>query len=197
MSRPMPRLQLSRSTLISGGIVAAGAAVLAAVNALAPAPDAWKQEYQRLTPQPITGTTFTDPTARPGQTYRYVLTAVDRSGNESAPTAPVEVTVAASGPAASPNVPITEASGAPVPGVRILAVQKGSRSYGTYSCQDGHWLIDQLPAGTWVITAGKKGFYADPSSITLTLTEPRTVTGFDARFRMVAVPVPATGAVPQ
>ncbi len=48
----------------------------------------------RLTPTPIQATTFTDRTVRPGATYVYWVTAVDRSPrhNESAPS--VEVTAA-------------------------------------------------------------------------------------------------------
>ncbi len=47
---------------------------------------------ERLTDSPIPGTTFTDRTARPGVTYMYSVTAVDRSAhrNESAPSAEVE-----------------------------------------------------------------------------------------------------------
>jgi len=46
----------------------------------------------RLTPSPIPGTTFTDRGTRPGATYLYSVTAVDRSPrqNESAPSAEVE-----------------------------------------------------------------------------------------------------------
>ncbi len=46
----------------------------------------------RLTDTPVPGTTFTDRTARPGVTYVYSITAVDRSAhrNESAPSAEIE-----------------------------------------------------------------------------------------------------------
>jgi hypothetical protein len=49
----------------------------------------------RLTEDPIRPTTFTDRTARPGATYVYTVTAVDRSPqrNESAPSAEAEVTL--------------------------------------------------------------------------------------------------------
>ena len=49
----------------------------------------------RLTEKPIQPTTFTDRTARPGATYVYTVTAVDRSPqlNESAPSAEVEATL--------------------------------------------------------------------------------------------------------
>ncbi len=49
----------------------------------------------RLTPAPVSGTTFTDRTPRSGATYAYSVTAVDRSPrrNESAPSAEVEVAV--------------------------------------------------------------------------------------------------------
>jgi fibronectin type 3 domain-containing protein len=45
-----------------------------------------------LTPSPIPGTTYADRTARPGVTYMYAVTAVDRSArrNESAPSPEVE-----------------------------------------------------------------------------------------------------------
>jgi fibronectin type 3 domain-containing protein len=44
---------------------------------------------QRLTDAPVRATTFTDATARPGKSYVYTVTAVDRSPrrNESAPSA--------------------------------------------------------------------------------------------------------------
>jgi hypothetical protein len=44
--------------------------------------------YTRLNSSLITGTTFTDGTSQPGQTYYYVGTAVDTSGNESAYSSP-------------------------------------------------------------------------------------------------------------
>jgi hypothetical protein len=49
----------------------------------------------RLTETPLSPTTFTDRSARPGATYVYSVTAVDRSTrrNESAPSAEAEVTV--------------------------------------------------------------------------------------------------------
>jgi hypothetical protein len=49
----------------------------------------------RLTETPLTPTTFTDRSARPGSTYVYSVTAVDRSvrRNESAPSVEVEVTL--------------------------------------------------------------------------------------------------------
>ena len=49
----------------------------------------------RLTESPVPGTTFTDRAARPGATYVYSVTAVDRSPrrNESAMSAEVSVTV--------------------------------------------------------------------------------------------------------
>jgi predicted small lipoprotein YifL len=49
----------------------------------------------RLTEAPIPGTTFTDRTPRPGTTYVYTVTAVDRSAhrNESVPSGEVEVSV--------------------------------------------------------------------------------------------------------
>jgi len=49
----------------------------------------------RLTETPIGRTTFTDGTVRPGATYLYVVTAVDRSArrNESDPSAEISVTL--------------------------------------------------------------------------------------------------------
>ncbi|MBI3084753.1 MAG: hypothetical protein HYY88_03345 [candidate division NC10 bacterium] len=49
----------------------------------------------RLTETPVQTTTFTDRTARPGVTYLYTVTAVDRSPrrNESAPSSEVTVTL--------------------------------------------------------------------------------------------------------
>lgn len=48
-----------------------------------------------LTPTPLAGTTFVDTDVRPGQTYYYMVTAVDRAkrGNESVPSAEVSVTL--------------------------------------------------------------------------------------------------------
>lgn len=47
----------------------------------------------KLTPTPIQRTTFQDRTGVGGRVYRYVVTAVDVFGNESAPSNPVEVEV--------------------------------------------------------------------------------------------------------
>lgn len=44
--------------------------------------------YTKLNSSLISGTTFTDGTSQPGQTYYYVVTAVDTSGNESAYSTP-------------------------------------------------------------------------------------------------------------
>jgi fibronectin type 3 domain-containing protein len=51
--------------------------------------------HQRLTTQLQTGTTFVDTGIVPGQTYHYVVTAVDRArrANESVPSPEVTVTV--------------------------------------------------------------------------------------------------------
>ncbi|HTL44273.1 MAG TPA: hypothetical protein VL262_08020 [Vicinamibacterales bacterium] len=45
-----------------------------------------------LTPEPIRETRFRDTTAQPGVRYAYVIVAVDRAGNRSAPSARVEET---------------------------------------------------------------------------------------------------------
>jgi len=47
---------------------------------------------QPLTPEPIRETRFRDTTAQPGVRYAYVIVAVDRAGNRSAPSARVEET---------------------------------------------------------------------------------------------------------
>jgi hypothetical protein len=44
--------------------------------------------YTKLNPTPVVGTTFTDSTVQAQQTYYYVATAVDTSGNESAYSSP-------------------------------------------------------------------------------------------------------------
>ncbi len=41
-------------------------------------------EYERLTDKPLNRTTFSDETVKQGATYYYVITAVDKNGNESA-----------------------------------------------------------------------------------------------------------------
>jgi fibronectin type 3 domain-containing protein len=52
-------------------------------------------EYQRLTAGPIPVQSFGDAAVEPGKTYYYAVTAVDRTGNESARSAPAAVTVPA------------------------------------------------------------------------------------------------------
>jgi fibronectin type 3 domain-containing protein/predicted small lipoprotein YifL len=49
----------------------------------------------RLTDTPVPGTTYTDRSVRPGATYAYTVTAVDRSArqNESAPSTEVEISL--------------------------------------------------------------------------------------------------------
>ena len=51
--------------------------------------------YVRLTPTPITTTTYIDRTVERGKTYSYVVTAVDRAirPNESARSQPAGATV--------------------------------------------------------------------------------------------------------
>ena len=48
--------------------------------------DSSSAAFLRLNPAPIAGISFRDLTARPGYSYRYRVTAVDRAGNESAPS---------------------------------------------------------------------------------------------------------------
>jgi len=43
-----------------------------------------------LTPQPLSGPAFRDSGVLPSHRYRYQVTAIDRTGNESAPSAPIE-----------------------------------------------------------------------------------------------------------
>jgi fibronectin type 3 domain-containing protein len=52
-------------------------------------------DFVRLTPTPITRTTYSDQTVERGKTYSYVVTAVDRARrpNESARSAPARATV--------------------------------------------------------------------------------------------------------
>ncbi len=40
-------------------------------------------DYERLTDKALTRTTFSDETAKQGAVYYYMITAVDRAGNES------------------------------------------------------------------------------------------------------------------
>ena len=47
----------------------------------------------KLTPQPVTATQYVDSTVAAGQTYAYVVTAVDSKGKESLPSAPIMATV--------------------------------------------------------------------------------------------------------
>ena len=54
-------------------------------------PSAWT----RLTPKPITAPAFRDSTVTPGHRYRYRVSAVDASGNQSSPSKPIEETAEA------------------------------------------------------------------------------------------------------
>ncbi len=49
--------------------------------------------WERLTPKPIVATTYVDTTVAAGQAYDFRVTAIDQSGNESAPGAEVHVAV--------------------------------------------------------------------------------------------------------
>ncbi len=44
------------------------------------------RDYERLTDKPLTRTTYSDETVKPRITYYYVVTAVDKYGNESKPS---------------------------------------------------------------------------------------------------------------
>jgi fibronectin type 3 domain-containing protein len=44
---------------------------------------------ERLAEVPAGTTVYADTAAAPGALYRYTITAVDRTGNESAPSAPL------------------------------------------------------------------------------------------------------------
>jgi len=48
--------------------------------------------YQPLTPDPVTDTTYTDPALTPNTSYRYQISAIDRSSNESPRTNDASVT---------------------------------------------------------------------------------------------------------
>jgi hypothetical protein len=52
-----------------------------------------REEWSKLTPMPITTTTFRDEKAPIGKTYFYFITAIDEVGNESAPSEGTEVEV--------------------------------------------------------------------------------------------------------
>jgi len=54
----------------------------------------WRREggrggYSLLTPVPIPGNTFADPSAKKGKRYEYAVSALDKTGNESARSVPV------------------------------------------------------------------------------------------------------------
>ena len=52
--------------------------------------------YTKVNSTPVSGTTYTDTTVQPGQTYYYVVTAVDTSNAESAYSSPVQAVVPSS-----------------------------------------------------------------------------------------------------
>lgn len=52
-----------------------------------------QSEWTKLTPSPITTTTFRDERAKVGQIYYYFIIAIDTAGNESKPSSAVEVEV--------------------------------------------------------------------------------------------------------
>ena len=55
--------------------------------------DAPGGSFRRLNTAPLTGPAYHDPAVAPGRSYRYRVTAVDRTGNESAPSQPLPQTV--------------------------------------------------------------------------------------------------------
>jgi hypothetical protein len=57
---------------------------------------------ERLNRELLPTPAFRDMSAVPGRTYSYTVTAVDRAGNESLPSAPVSVTVPAEAPKMNP-----------------------------------------------------------------------------------------------
>lgn len=57
-----------------------------------PSPD-WEKSYQRLNSQLITSTAYRVDELTPGMTYYFRMTAVDRSGNESAYSGALPVVV--------------------------------------------------------------------------------------------------------
>jgi fibronectin type 3 domain-containing protein len=42
------------------------------------------RDYERITSKPLMRSTFSDQTVKGGNTYYYMITAVDQAGNESA-----------------------------------------------------------------------------------------------------------------
>ncbi|HEY9282157.1 MAG TPA: hypothetical protein VIP46_01765 [Pyrinomonadaceae bacterium] len=58
-----------------------------------PDPNLPKNEWRKLTREPLTRTTFYDDAVEPGAKYFYYLTAVDTAGNESQPSEVVSDTV--------------------------------------------------------------------------------------------------------
>ncbi|MGH9962624.1 MAG: fibronectin type III domain-containing protein, partial [Pyrinomonadaceae bacterium] len=56
-------------------------------------PDLPKESWTKLTPSPITRTTFHDENVEPGKRYYYYLTAIDQAGNVSGPSEVVSETV--------------------------------------------------------------------------------------------------------
>ncbi len=56
-------------------------------------PDLPKDRWTKLTPSPVTRTTFQDENVEAGKRYYYYLTAIDQAGNVSAPSEAVSETV--------------------------------------------------------------------------------------------------------
>ncbi|HEU4751948.1 MAG TPA: fibronectin type III domain-containing protein [Armatimonadota bacterium] len=152
--------------------------------------EAWKAGYTRLNATPLTVPRYTDPTVQPGSTYTYRVTAVDQAGNESAPSDPVTVTVP------PPGSPILDERGLPLAGIKLLATSPGKRSFVTYSCAYGHWLLPILVAGKWTIVPARSGYRFVPSSVTLDVPEPRMFSGSDVAFQAVPLSAPKPSAAP-
>ncbi len=55
--------------------------------------DSPSASFARLTPAPIAGVSFRDLNVQPSRSYRYRVTAVDRAGNESAPSQEIVETI--------------------------------------------------------------------------------------------------------
>ncbi|WP_432535058.1 pectinesterase family protein [Kineococcus arenarius] len=95
----------------------------------------------------VTGTTYTDRTAANGSTYRYVVTAVDTSSNESPASAPVTA------------APV----GVPLPAHDVLVAADGTGQYTSVQA-----ALDAAPAGTAAeptVIAVKPGVYREMITI--------------------------------
>ena len=128
-----------------------------------------------------TGTTYTDRTAANGPTYRYVVTAVDRAGNES----PASSSVTA------------EPIGVPLPAHDILVAADGTGQYDSVQA-----AVNAAPAGTAAkptVIAVKPGLYKELVAVTKNYVTIIGTTGEAGDVLLTydnaaGTPNPATGA---